>query len=257
MSKDQKDGKQKSCFVISPIGEEGSEIRDEADWFLRLVREVLEQGQFNYQVSRADEGGAGSITMPMLTDVMEADLVVANLTHHNPNVFYELAVRHMVDRPFVLMATPDWSRPPFDTQDLRVITYSRKSVETWERAKTALAKHVEQIEKGDNPTNPISMARNWATVKESEDPEGAVIADFANQLASQKAEVRELRYILTHLQSRQTPPVIGGLAGLGSAVLEQDKAFGRKLADVESSTEQLKRYLLELRSSDEDTDSSS
>jgi hypothetical protein len=46
----------KLCFVIGPIGEEGSPERDAANWLLnRVIKPVLTADPFNYVVKRADE----------------------------------------------------------------------------------------------------------------------------------------------------------------------------------------------------------
>src|SRR5947208_2310140 len=86
----------KTCFVISPIDKPDTPIRARADMLLTyIIKRVLEKPEFGYDVRRADEiQQPGLITRQILETVYLADLVVADLTGHNPNVFYELAVRH-------------------------------------------------------------------------------------------------------------------------------------------------------------------
>ena len=91
----------KTCFVISQIGEENSTQRLEADKVLKyVIKPSLEE--LGYKVVRADESTeAGSISKSVIQSVIESDLVIADLTNHNPNVFYELAIRHAIAKPFI------------------------------------------------------------------------------------------------------------------------------------------------------------
>ena len=79
----------KTCFVISPIGDEGTPIRQRADTLLNyIIKRVLEKLEFDFDVRRADEiQQPGLITQQVIERVVSADLVVADLTGHNANVF--------------------------------------------------------------------------------------------------------------------------------------------------------------------------
>ena len=105
--------KQKICFVISPIGDEGSEIRKKADMLLtHLIRPVLQE--LDYIVIRSDEISAPNIiTKNIIKNLENSDLVIADLHDSNPNVLYELAIRNAVNKPFILIKDPE-QRLPFD-----------------------------------------------------------------------------------------------------------------------------------------------
>lgn len=64
----------------------------------------------------------GSITRDLLGRLYRSDAVIADLTDLNPNVFYELGVRHALRSGTILIALKG-TRPPFDVGDLRVIPY--------------------------------------------------------------------------------------------------------------------------------------
>ena len=54
----------RKCFVIGQIGGDGTPERNDADWVLDgIVRPALEGEPFNYQVTRADEGPPGQISI--------------------------------------------------------------------------------------------------------------------------------------------------------------------------------------------------
>ena len=109
-----------ACFYIAPIGEEGSEARKHSDLFLgSIVEPALEP--FQLQVIRADSiDKPGTITRQIIEYIMRSRLVIADLSFHNPNVFYELALRHAVKLPIVqLIRSVD--KVPFDVNQMRTI----------------------------------------------------------------------------------------------------------------------------------------
>ena len=113
------------CFVISPIGAEGSEIREHADdVFDFIIAPAMKE--LGIEAYRADHiTSAGKITEQMFESLITDDLCVAILTFHNPNVFYELAVAQSAARPTVIMIEKGTSIP-FDLRDLRAIEYDFK-----------------------------------------------------------------------------------------------------------------------------------
>src|SRR5262245_4824286 len=99
----------KCCFVISPIGQEGTAIRGHADDVLEfIIQPALKKfkEKFNIEIDtvRADHiEQTGGITKQMFDEILKADLCVAILTGHNPNVFYELAVAQAAARPVIML----------------------------------------------------------------------------------------------------------------------------------------------------------
>lgn len=70
------------CFVVGPIGKDGSPERKHADLLLHaVIKEVLEAKEFGYKVKRADEDAdPGMIGDRVISDIIHAELVVADLT---------------------------------------------------------------------------------------------------------------------------------------------------------------------------------
>lgn len=55
-----------------------------------------------WEVTRGDaESNPDSITNQIVKRIVESELIVADLTGHNPNVFYELAIAHGYQRPVI------------------------------------------------------------------------------------------------------------------------------------------------------------
>jgi hypothetical protein len=90
-----------TCFYITAIGAEHSEERKHSDLFLGNIVEPALQ-PFNLNVIRADAiDKPGMITRQVIEYLIRSRLVIADLSFHNPNVFYELALRHAMRLPIV------------------------------------------------------------------------------------------------------------------------------------------------------------
>ena len=119
------------CFVISPIGQPDSQIREDAnatlEYIIRPAMELIESdGGPSIRAVRSDEmGDPGRIEEQMIDAILTYDLCIADLTGHNPNVFYELAIAQCAGRPVVLLCKEDYELP-FDVKDYRTIIYNLK-----------------------------------------------------------------------------------------------------------------------------------
>jgi len=148
--------KSKNCFVISPIGAADTPQRKKADNVLNYIfRPALEP--LGYTVTRADEiSQPGSITLQVLERVLESELVIADLTDHNPNVFYELAVRHASQKPVIHVIASD-QKIPFDVADLRTIPIDI-DLEGADRARKHIVAQAKEIEAGNLGETPVKLA---------------------------------------------------------------------------------------------------
>jgi hypothetical protein len=163
----------KVCFYVSPIGSEDSEQREHADLFLgSFVEPALRD--FDLTVVRADQiGKAGMITAQVIEHLANARIVIADLSFHNPNVFYEVAPRHAVRKPIVQIiraADPI----PFDLDQLRTIRIDTTSIFTLvpkiETYQSEIAAQVRRALEGNSEVdNPITVfyARFWHLIEKS------------------------------------------------------------------------------------------
>lgn len=116
--------KKKSCFIITPIGADNSEVRRHADGVIEEVIRPLLQGDYGKIEASHNSNRSGSITNEIINNIYEADLVIANLTYLNPNVMYEVALRHAVAKPIIHIVCGDITKElPFDIKDYRTIFY--------------------------------------------------------------------------------------------------------------------------------------
>jgi hypothetical protein len=111
-------------------------------------------------------------------------MVIADLTERNSNVFYELAVRHMIDKPIVqVIRTGD--PVPFDVASLRVLQLPDPELENYRHSQELLREFIRAAEK-EPGRNPISSAASLDALRRSGDP-------LKTEVAQMKEEISQLR----------------------------------------------------------------
>lgn len=112
-------------FVVMPFGKKPDAQGNLIDFnsvFDELLRPALET--VGLEVFRADlQLEAGEIREEMFQELLIADLVVADLTIDNPNVWYELGVRHALRSRGVLLVQGPRDTQPFDIYTDRKYRY--------------------------------------------------------------------------------------------------------------------------------------
>ena len=152
------DNSEKICFVIAPIGEPESDIRKRSDQVLKhIIRPVVES--CGYKAVRADEiAEPGIITNQIIRHVVDTPLVIADLTGQNPNVFYELAIRHYIGKPLVQIINKG-EDIPFDIKLMRTIQVDHRDLDSVKKAKIEIKKQIQSLEKSSSILeSPISVA---------------------------------------------------------------------------------------------------
>ncbi|MCW9032919.1 MAG: hypothetical protein OQJ97_01775 [Rhodospirillales bacterium] len=187
----------KKCFVVGPISDAGSDTRINADWVLDgIVKPILEKR--GYTIERADGiSTPGNIDTQVINAVIEADLVVADLSEHNANAFYELGLRHMSPGKPVIHMIRKGEKIPFDNTAFRTIVFDHSSHKGLEQAKRDLEAQVVETEKDDfKVETPVSRARTVQKIKfEGSDFEKTVqleIQEIKRQLNNTKV-VRDIK----------------------------------------------------------------
>ncbi len=149
-----------TCFYITPIGEEDSENRKHSDLFLgSIIEPAIEQ--LGLTVVRADSiDQPGLITNQIIEYILRSKLVIADLSFHNPNVFYELALRHVSRLPTIQIVRKG-DKIPFDIGNFRTIVLDCTDIytlvpklETYKSEIAAQARRV--LEDPDSVENPVT-----------------------------------------------------------------------------------------------------
>jgi len=148
------------CFYITPIGDENSEERKHSDLFLESIVEPALK-TLGLIVKRADQiDKPGTITRQIIEYIFKSKLVIADLSYHNPNVFYELALRHSFRLPTVQIIRKA-DRIPFDLNQTRTIVIDTSDIYTLvpkiEVYRSEIANQVRQaLNDPDSVDNPIT-----------------------------------------------------------------------------------------------------
>ncbi len=151
-----------ACFVVMPFGvkqfDDGSRRQFDFDKIYRVVikRAVREAG---LEPLRADEQiGSQIIHIDMFKALRDRAIVVVDLSLENPNVFYELGVRHVMSPRGTVLICRKGAQLPFDVSLSRVIFYSYDGVDLdWEEAErlvVALKTALEEAKRG-RPDSPV------------------------------------------------------------------------------------------------------
>ncbi len=149
------------CFVVSPIGGPESEQRKHADlMFGSLLEPAL--SELGLRLIRADRiSKPGLITAQVIDHLVRAPLVVADLSFGNPNVFYELAIRHATRRPVVQIVRA--ADPlPFDVGQFRTVVIDMQDIYALvpqiDRHRAEIARQCRSALEGEGPAeSPLSL----------------------------------------------------------------------------------------------------
>ena len=188
----------KRCFIIMPFGKSGT---DEFDRNLKIyqimIKPVVEA--CNYQSIRADElEHFGNITRDIIELLHESDLVIADLSGKNANVFYELGVRHALYRCGTIPIIREGETLPFDIANYRAIFYSSE-LDGPERFRKELEKRIKAFErlqqrKSDNQVHDILGDK---LIPDSRDDyiEKSIYEEKLQQLNAATKELKNLRQL--------------------------------------------------------------
>jgi hypothetical protein len=177
----------KLCFVVSPIGSPDSPERKRANGVLREVIAPVAEA-FGYQVERADHDKApGMVTEAIVRKTIEAPLVIADLHAHNPNVMYEVAIRHATGRPIIQMIQ-EGETLPFDIGGLNTVFYD-PSVDGLAAWRANLRASLEAVQAGRVGENPVSRASLFQALQKRHGSEGEALAALMESVEQLRLDV--------------------------------------------------------------------
>ena len=193
----------KRCFLIAPLGEEGSEKRRRSDQVLRyIVNPILEDCGYS-SATRPDHLGKPNVIVPAVIErVMDDPLVIADLSDRDPIVYYLLAIRHMARKPLVKMV--DAGQPsPFDVAHSRIIRLDIRDLDSVDSCRRELREQIEQVEKKPvDVDNPINNFVDLLHLRESGEPEKRYWAQVFDMISEMQIS---LEAALQRFQALDTP----------------------------------------------------
>ncbi len=206
----------RKCFVVTPIGEEDTEIRRASTCLIEAaIRPVLEETGFETIIPHQLRN-PGSITKQVIEHLLYDQLVIANLAGLNANVMYELAVRHASRLPIVTLAERGQVLP-FDIRDQRTLFYSNDMLGA-EELRPELARAIRDALTDSHPDNPIYSVTDEKIIKEATKPQG-IEMHILDRLAHIEQALSDLRR-----------PVPAGDVPSARDLVEKTKELAAKIA---------------------------
>lgn len=153
----------KDCFVICPIGADGSLDRRRSDRvFNHIIKPAAERCGYN-ALPASEIRGSGHIMSEVLKHVVSAQLVIADLTGGNANVFYELALRHAVGKSVVQILAKKTEKIKYDVSQIRTMRFDIDDVidnkDLKKRTIDELVDYIQKVEGNALPVEtPVSIA---------------------------------------------------------------------------------------------------
>lgn len=207
------------CFVIMPFGDprkDPKEFEYLTNLYNNWIKPTVEEIEFNdhfIECYRADGVHTpGEIINHIIDSLSSAEIVIADLSNRNPNVFYELGVRHAINNNTILISN-NLNDIPFDLRPLRAISY--------EYTPDQMLKFKEDLEKTiysilENPKNIDNPVRRYLYSKETEKiiasstPPGYdivknILSEFDNFKNDMKNQFTEMKSVIEYVTtSKQT-----------------------------------------------------
>jgi hypothetical protein len=151
------------AFVIGPIGDrdapDGSEARTSYEQAIQVFEEVIVPActAFGVEATRADMiSRAGEIPEQIFRQLRDVPVVIADLTGANPNVMYELGLRHTTGK--ITIQLGERGRLPFDVAAIRTIMFKRTEAGLVQARKDLSRALASTLDSGGDP---VAATRIW------------------------------------------------------------------------------------------------
>lgn len=177
----------RNCFIVCPIGESGTTVRKRSDQVLKYIIEPVCKAK-EYLPTRCDKiHDVDKIDQTIIANLEKADLVIADLSDHNPNAFFELGYRTALRKPLIHVAE-NGQALPFDVLGIRTIFYDLSDPDKIEECKARLAETVDTICTGYEECSSGSESPNKEEIQQH------AVTQILSQLL-------ELKYMLVDIKN--------------------------------------------------------
>lgn len=189
------------CFFIAPIGDDDSEVRRRSDGVMRFIVQKAAD-ELGLETVRADQiASPGQINLQVISHVLGARAAVADLTGLNPNVFYEMAVRHTAKLPLVIIAEKG-TELPFDIAQMRTIFFDHKDLGDADLCRQAITKQLREAIENNVVDSPISTAVDLSALASG----GAADRSIAELVTTVEGLSRAQREMIISLERNNLGP---------------------------------------------------
>lgn len=200
-------GPQPICYMVMPFRKKKveeplpagapAEIDFDALWEKAYWPAIKAMG---FLPMRADFDNNSVIVKAMLERITYADLVIADVTLGNGNVYYEVGIRHVAKSTACVMVAAAWSRPLFDISQFACVRFPLEdgdiSVKEAKAIREVLEKEVPALIESPNPFHALLQASDAKGGREG------TFREFAKELSAFQAKVKTVR-LETQLDRRQ------------------------------------------------------
>ena len=179
----------KKCLVISTVYEEGTRERNSFDDKLRyMIKPVL--SELEYQMILADERYiVGMISAKTIKEIINADIMIADISDNNPNIFYEIAIRNSLNKPLIILKQPAQGQL-FEINEERILSVDGSSPRLWHDTITKLKIEIQKAEK-DEGNSSYSILADFGFSQKLIDL--STESEFLQIVEDLKKEIRKLR----------------------------------------------------------------
>ena len=206
---------EKICFIVTAIGESGTPTRERADNVYKyLIAPVCEE--LGYRPVRVDHVNAvDNINETVINYLKTAPMVVADMTDHNPNAFYELGFRQALELPLVPIIKVG-ERLPFDVMTTRTVFYDT-DVSKIEESKENLKSKIQSFKNFQMPESRIDKS---VTLEELDDKLTKKLNKILNLLEKQQSYSS-----LAHTYDLNAKPSFGNYQSIIQQIKDETNQF--------------------------------
>lgn len=154
------------AFVIGPIGDRDAEADSPARSAYEDAIEVFEYvispacNALDVEAFRADHiSRTGEINEQIFRHLRDSHVVIADMTGANPNVMYELGLRHTTGKLTIQIG--EKGKLPFDVSSIRTILFKRTEAGFVSAKRSLIAVLAEGLERGSDP---VTATRVWLEI---------------------------------------------------------------------------------------------
>ncbi len=130
----------KKCFVIMPFGQKmdiNGKLIDFNKIYSNFIKGTLTD--LGLKCVRCDEiEEAGSIHDKMFEHIFDADVAIVDTTALNANVFYELGIRHALNKHVTILMRQPGTPTPFNIQGFQMLEYDPEDIKSIRNAKSKI-----------------------------------------------------------------------------------------------------------------------
>ena len=191
----------KKCFVIMPFGEK-TDLDGKPINFDKIYTDFIKDAvsELGIECVRCDEiAETGWIHSKMFKHIFEADVAVVDITSLNPNVFYELGIRHALNKHVTVLIRKTGTPAPFNIQGFQMLEYNPENAESILNGKTRICEFI----------------RNGLASEDIDSPVYEVLDNLKVEVKSKKLTKKETyMYGLVNVPGKQIGMITGDIRNI-------------------------------------------